>query len=1048
MRAKPCNARARIRDFSRASSRHPRGALDDLAGLFDGLIRRAQPIVAALRAGNCEPLFHAIDELKSFVTEVAGAAWDRLTEFLRPVGDFFSDLWSGYGAPAVQWLRDFAGDVWDAISELGSEIWEWTRPFREAVGAAWGWLKEQLFGSEDESSGDSDGGIVGWITRKAGEAWDWIKEQTRPVWEPVAQAAAQIRELIPPAFIRRLGEQFQRLSAQLNQINQEADGGDDIAGNRAALAAALPSVDQVIESVRGILASAGSWLQGKVASVSGVLTGLLARLRGHSLLRPLAGMLDWLDGAAGRLTAWAQEKVRGLFDWVVHAFDVLTPFVRRLVTTVRNLINVAGDLMQLPSLVLNSVWNLIPACIRNPIRDFIVNQILRRIPVFSTLLEIPDIWNRIEATAMRILRQVFVDGNLAGAAWTFFRAILNVLGIPPQLVVSILAKAAGAIGDILTNPVDFLLNLLSAIKEGFIRFFDNIGTHLLNGIAGWLFGHLTRAGIQPPQDFSLRSILGFVLQVLDITVDRVFERLARRLDPVIVQRLRTALEFATGVWRFVAILIEEGPAGLWREVQEQLGNLWDRVLDAVIGWVTRTIIARVTARLLTMLDPTGIMAVVNSLIALYRAIQSAIEYLREMLMIVDRVLDGINGIARGAIDIAAGFLETALASGIPVAIGFLANQVNLRNFSDRIHEMVEGVREQVDRAIDWLIDRAIAGGQALLNMLRRGAAAVRNWWSARKHFTSQQGGEGHDLYFEGSGSSARLMIRSDPLPYREFIAGVTVPPEKQAAKDQALGIAAELDQAIARAGSAGGPGGAATAPAAAGTAAPDPSVEINGLLDRLAVATAQFMPGAAGAGTPPQYGSLTNGFGTSVEVERLAKASPGDTRIAGGQEAGSAPGNADWTKLVKRKPPDGSGGSYYVRGHLLNNWLGGPAAWTNLTPITQEANNRGSGSMLYAFENDVKSKVLTQNKSVYFRVTAQYGRSHPLIGQVPALQASMSQRDKDIAEIIRVEQDIPVSVDCAAYELENGQRAGSPFKSARVMNDIDTRRETYDVRGG
>jgi hypothetical protein len=1018
---------------------NPRAALDVMAELFDALLQRAEPIVTALRSGNCEPLFQAIGELKDFVTEVAGAAWDGLVDFLRPVGDFFTDLWSGYGAPALEWLQNFAGDLWDSIRQLGSDIWDWTAPVRDAIGGAWAWVKEQLFGPEDESSGDSSGGIVSWITRKATEAWDWVKEQTRPVWEPVAAAAEEIRALIPPAFIRRLGEQFRQLSANLNQANEEMDGGDDIAENRTALAAALPTVQQVIAGVREILVGAGSWLMEKVDTVSGTLTGLLGRLRGHSLLRPLGTLLGWLETAAQRLGAWAHDKVAGLFNWVLRAFDFLTPFVQRLVTTVQNVIGVVGDLLQLPSLILNTVWNLIPACIRNPIKDFLVNQILRRIPVFSTLLEIPDIWSRIEATALRILRQVFVDGNLAGAAWTFFRAILNVLGIPPQLVVGILAKAASAIGDILSDPVGFLLNLLSAIKEGFIRFFDNIGTHLLNGVTGWLFGHLSRAGIQPPADFSIGSVFGFVLQVLDITVDRVFERLARKIDPAIVQRLRAALEFATGAWRFIAILIEEGPAGLWREVQEQLGNLWNRVLDGVIGWVTRTVITRVSARLLTMLDPSGVMAVVNSAIALYRAIQSAVEYLREMLMIVDRVLDGINGIATGAIDIAAGFLETALASGIPVAMGFLANQIGLRDFGERIQEMVEAVREQVDRAIDWLIDRAIAGGRALIDMLRRGVAAVRNWWTARKPFTSDEG-EAHTLYFEGSGASTRLMIESAPQNYREFVNSVEAPPAKQAAKAEAIQIAGELDQAIARAGSTGT--GSTPAPAAAGGAgaagAADPSAEINGLLDRLATATAHFMPKIAGS-TPAIYGPLVNGFGSSVRVENLAKA-PGASGISGGSEPTSAAGGPDWEALLRRKHGEGS---YYIRGHLLNNHLGGPGnTWTNLTPITRSANSTMSAS----FEEPVKTKVLTDNKAVHFRVTASYNRTHPLLSRANDLEQNPQNPDDPvIAAIVRAEAKIPTSLQCDAEELPGNVS----IASLPVSNDIeDADTEDYRLRPG
>ncbi|MFL6654912.1 MAG: DUF4157 domain-containing protein [Sulfurifustis sp.] len=1020
---------------------NPGRALDELSSLFQGLIARAEPIVTALRSGDCGPLFQAITDLKNFVTEVAGNAWDKLTDFLQPVGDFFTNLWNGYGAPALEWLQNFAGDLWDSLTQLGHDIWDWTQPIRDALGAAWSWVKEQLFGPEDEQTdGDSEGGIVGWITRKATEAWDWVKEQTRPVWEPVADAAAKIRELIPPPFIRNLGQQFQQLSQNINQASEEMNGGDDVAENRQALAAALPTVQQVIASVREVIVSARGWVLEKIDTVSGGLSGLLGRLRGSSFLRPLATLLGWLGDAATSLGSWAHEKVAGLFDWVLQAFDYLSPFVQKLITIVRNVISVVGDLLQLPSLVLNAVWNLIPECIRNPIRDFLVNQILARIPVFSTLLQLPDIWNRVEATALRILRQVFVDGNIARAAWTFFSSMLEVLGIPPQLVVGILAKAAAAIGDILSDPVGFLLNLLSAVKEGFIRFFGNIGTHLLNGVTGWLFGHLTRAGLQPPEDFSLGSILRFVLQVLDITVDRVFERLARRVDPVIVQRLRQALTIATGVWRFVAILIEEGPAGLWREVQEQLSGLWNRVLDAVVGWVTRTVVERVSARLLTMLDPSGVMAVVNSLIALYRAIQSAVEYLREMLMIVDRVLDGINGIAHGAIDIAAGFLETALASGVPVAIGFLANQIGLRDFGERIQEMVEGVRAMVDRAIDWLIDRAIAGGQALLNMLRRGVAAIRNWWAARKPFTSEEG-EAHTLYFEGSGSSARLMIQSDPQNYRDFINGVDVPPAKQAAKAEALQIAGELDQAVARAnttpaaGTTSAAGGGGTGSGAGGTGGADPAAEIDQLLERLAAATARFIPRGSGASSEPVYGPLANGFGSSVRVARLTNDHPD----------GSGPGvdGGHWDALRRRQ--DG-GGSYYVRGHLLNDNLGGPGTtWTNLTPLTQRANNRAADSMLHRFETPVKNAVQA-GKRVNFTVTASYTRSHPLAARIPALQASPNPDDQVIASIIRAEQYVPTTLQCDSKEVLVSGEERAAVAQHTVDNSIeDSREEDYQL---
>jgi hypothetical protein len=81
----------------------PAGALEQLSATFGPLVDRASEIVSALASGDCGPLLQAIDDVKNFITEVAGQAWDRLTELLRPIGDFFSDLWNSFGAPAVQW---------------------------------------------------------------------------------------------------------------------------------------------------------------------------------------------------------------------------------------------------------------------------------------------------------------------------------------------------------------------------------------------------------------------------------------------------------------------------------------------------------------------------------------------------------------------------------------------------------------------------------------------------------------------------------------------------------------------------------------------------------------------------------------------------------------------------------------------------------------------------------------------------------------------------------------------------------------------------------
>ncbi len=1024
-----------------------------LIDLFAGLVERAAAIVAALASGNCEPLMAAIDSMKTFVVETVGVAWDRLTEFLRPIGEFFSGLWANFGAPAVQWLQDFGGAVWEGIQELGRQFWDWIRPVREAAERVWNWFKDLLFGSsEGEESGASQGGVIGWISRKAGEAWDWVKERTRPVWQPVAEFAGQVAELIPPAFVRDMGERAQQLSTDLDAAGGGMEGGDGVAENRDALASVLPSVESIIATVRGIIASAGEWISSRIGAVAGAITGLIGRLNANTLLSWLGSAFGWLAELVESLAGWARNQVSRLFALLVQGFDALTPFIQLVLETVRKVITIYGDLLQLPLLILNSIWQRVPACIREPIENFVKNQILARIPVFGQFFSDRELWPRVQATALAILRRIFVDGDIVGAAWLFFQSILRILGLPPELVVQVLAKAAAAIGDILTNPIGFLINLLRAMGAGMMGFFSRIGTHLLSGFTGWLFGAVREAGITPPADFSLRSVLGFVLEVLGITVDNIFRRLSERIGPEITARLRGMLDVATGVWGFVATLVNEGPAGLWRELTERLSSLWDSVVSGVTGFITERVIGWATRWLVSLLDVTGIMPVINTLIAIYRAIESFMEYLRELLEIVSRVLDGIAGIARGAIDVAAGFLENAMASALPVAIGFLANQAGLGRLSARLREILGGLRERVDGAIDWLIDRALRLGRAVLDMVRRGAAAVRRgvsrlreWWRARHGFRAADGEE-HSVYVQGSGSAARIMVASDePTPYSAFIANLTVPAARSADKRRAAGIAQRLDAAIDAAARAPAGAPAASRASARAPAPTDHATIIDGLMAELAEATARIMPtgGANPAATAPVYGGTNPaGYGSSATVLRLTH----NRRYRGSTPDRSLHTPA-YTRLNQRRSSIGASGSYYVLGHLLNHNIGGPGdTWRNLTPLSQGANNRRGDSMLHGFEKLVKDAVdaprPADRKVVNFIVTANYtmpSRSSAAQEALDNARAARSANDKRrwlaVREVVQEEATVPRTVSLRAHTLkDDGSRDQQIGSGADVEN--------------
>lgn len=350
--------------------------------------------------------------------------------------------------------------------------------------------------------------------------------------------------------------------------------------------------------------------------------------------------------------------------------------------------------------------------------------------------------------------------------------MLKIMNFPVNLIGSIFQKTAGVITLIQKDPIGFIKNLLRGVKQGFMQFFNNIGTHLMNGLTKWLFGQLGKAGIKPPPDLSLSSILGLVLEILDITKDKIFAKVAEKIGKKKMERIRGFMDKLTGIWAFVKDVVQRGPVAIWEYVKEKISNLWNMVFEQVKSWVMEKIVKKVSTKLLSMLDPSGVMAVVNSFIAIYNAIESFVEYFTKMLKMVNRFVDGVAAVATGNLAPAANKLESSLSKGMPIAIGFFANQVGLSGLGKKVGKMIEGVRKKVDSAIDWLVKKAVKAGGAILNKAKSVMGSVKdtvaNIFGGKTHFKTESG-EAHSLYVETVSNKPQLMMASAPKTMERFL---------------------------------------------------------------------------------------------------------------------------------------------------------------------------------------------------------------------------------------------------------------------------------------
>ena len=340
--------------------------------------------------------------------------------------------------------------------------------------------------------------------------------------------------------------------------------------------------------------------------------------------------------------------------------------------------------------------------------------------------------------------------------------ILKLMNFPSELIGNIVANAMAAIDDIKRDPIQFLQNVVLALKQGFIGFFDNIGTYLLQGLTNWLFRGIRELGIEPPQDVSLKSIITLVIQVAGVTEEALWAKLAKRIGQEKVDKIRRAIEMLGQAWAFIKDVQGRGIEAVWEFIQGQLSNLWDTILNTAKDWIVKEVVTKATTRLATMLDPTGVMAAVNSAVVLFDTIRTVMEYINEILAIVDRYVATIAAVAKGNIGPGAAMIESGLASAIPVALGFIANLLHLDDVPDKIREIIVGLRELIDQALEWLFDQAMALGQAALDALvgEGGQGAAVDPLVVNETLTGATAG--HRLTVDDE-SSGDLMVHSDPI---------------------------------------------------------------------------------------------------------------------------------------------------------------------------------------------------------------------------------------------------------------------------------------------
>ncbi len=634
------------------------------------------------------------------------------------------------------------------------------------------------------------------------------------------------------------------------------------------------------------------------------------------------------------------------------------------------------------------------------------------------------------------------QGWLSKAVDAIAGVIKTILKLKDMLLET-LAKVAHVIGRIISDPIGFLSNLVAAVKMGLDNFVKNIMEHMKKGLIAWLLGNMP-PGLQLPDKWDLPGIFHFVMQIIGLTWTNIRQRAVLKLGEPVVAAMEE-------VFDIFQIIIKEGLPGLWRYIKEKVGNLQVMVMDAIQDFLVEKIIKAGITWVIGLLNPAG--AFIKACKLIYDIVMFFVERGKQIMDLVNAVIDSVASIVEGNLGKAAKMVEDALAKMIPVTLGFLAALLGLNGITEKVQKIIQAVQAPINKAIDWVLDKAIAfskkiGLDKVVKKVKGGINKAKDWakekvkqgkervkeigakimgWVGLKKKVNVRRGETHTLYFNKT--SKKMMMASTPVVFGDFINSIIIPVKKQSklnpVKAGIVSMLQQVDGLIAN----------------TTMSEDDKQQKIQAILEVIGPEIAELIRETSGAllkSEAPRYGGVHGGFGSSMRV-RIVDGNPATT---GGQPS---VGGGNWDVLRKRKTSMGSKDTFYIRAHLLNDNLGGPGdTWSNLSILSQQANNRdwyGSGSHETAVETRLKGPLSENGKGFIYIVTANYSRSQntALINIVDSLIAFKSSASSiapvvpsdysylnaysvaqltDVKQILETEKFVPTTFVCTIKEID------------------------------
>ena len=150
----------------------------------------------------------------------------------------------------------------------------------------------------------------------------------------------------------------------------------------------------------------------------------------------------------------------------------------------------------------------------------------------------------------------------------------------------------------------------------------------------------------------------------------------------------------------------EGIGGVWEQLKAKVGDLKATLLGKIAQYLIPTVIIAGITWIVSLLNPAS--AFIKACKAIIDIVMFIVERGAQIMTFVNAVLDAVIVIAGGGAGGVPGLIETALATALPVLIGFLAALLGIGGLADKVKKLFQSLSKPVMTAVDWIVSKIAA----------------------------------------------------------------------------------------------------------------------------------------------------------------------------------------------------------------------------------------------------------------------------------------------------------------------------------------------------